>query len=110
MQHLKQIQVNRFAQDLLIPGVWNQEGIIVMQVLAILAIILAGALVGGEYSLGTVRLMFTRGPTRLQFLFAKIIVIGICIIPALILLMLVGTLVGAAVAPLTGVGASFDFF
>lgn len=109
-QHLKQLAVNRLAQNLLMPGIWNLEGLLVMEVLAVLAVILAGALVGGEYSLGTVRLMFTRGPTRLQFLIAKIVVLCIYIIPALLILMLVGTLVGSALAPLTGVAADFSFF
>jgi ABC-type transport system involved in multi-copper enzyme maturation permease subunit len=110
IQHFRQAQVNRYAQNLNMPGIWSLGGLIVMEVLSILAIILAGALVGGEYSLGTVRLMFTRGPTRLQFLFAKIAVLAIYIVPALLLLMLVGTLVGSALSPLVGVATNFSFF
>ena len=37
----------------------------------VLIIILVGSIAGGEISIGTVRLMFTRGPWRGQFLLAK---------------------------------------
>ncbi|WP_376793736.1 ABC transporter permease [Thermogemmatispora sp.] len=38
----------------------------------ILIIVLAGSSAGGEYTQGTIRLLFTRGPTRSQFLLAKV--------------------------------------
>jgi ABC-type transport system involved in multi-copper enzyme maturation permease subunit len=55
----------------------------------ILLIVIAGTIAGGEYSVGTVRLMYTRGPTRMQFLLAKMgavllyTVIGFLVIVAL---------------------------
>ncbi len=102
MQHEKQRILDGAAQLLNIPGVWNVEERFVIQVLAVLGIILAGALVGGEYSLGTVRLMFTRGPSRLQFLIAKIVVLAIYVVPTILFLMLLGTVIGTMMAQLAG--------
>ncbi|GLV57402.1 hypothetical protein KDH_42380 [Dictyobacter sp. S3.2.2.5] len=56
----------------------------------ILFIILAGTIVGGEYSVGSIRLMLTRGPTRLQFLLAKLGTMLVCICIAFISLIVVG--------------------
>jgi ABC-type transport system involved in multi-copper enzyme maturation permease subunit len=110
MQHEKQRILNGAAQFLNIPGVWNVEERIVIEVLVVLGIIVAGALVGGEYSLGTVRLMFTRGPTRVQFLLAKIVVLAIYVIPMILFLMLLGTVIGAVMAHLAGIGTGLSFF
>lgn len=56
----------------------------------ILFIILAGTIVGGEYSVGSIRLMLTRGPTRIQFLLAKLGTMLVCVCIAFISLMVVG--------------------
>jgi ABC-2 type transport system permease protein len=109
MQHEKQRILDGAAQLLNIPGVWNVEERFVIQVLAVLGIILAGALVGGEYSLGTVRLMFTRGPSRLQFLIAKIVVLAIYVVPTVLFLMLLGTVIGTMMAQLAGIGTGLSF-
>src|SRR5260370_39597684 len=109
MQHEKQRILDGAAQLLNIPGVWNVEERFVIQVLAVLGIILAGALVGGEYSLGTVRLMFTRGRSRLQFLFAKMVVLAIYVVPTILFLMLLGTVIGVVIAQLAGIGTGLSF-
>ncbi|GCF11957.1 ABC transporter permease [Dictyobacter arantiisoli] len=59
----------------------------------ILFIILAGSVVGGEYSEGTIRLMLTRGPTRLQYLCAKLGAILICIVLTVVTLILLAIIV-----------------
>ena len=82
----------------------------VIEVLVVLGIILAGTLVGGEYSLGTVRLMFTRGPTRVQFLLAKTVVMVIYVVPTILFLMLLGTVIGAVMSHLVGIGTGLSFF
>lgn len=110
MQHEKQRILDGIAQFLNVPGIWSVEERIVIEVLVVLAIILAGTLVGGEYSLGTVRLMFTRGPTRVQFLFAKVVVLALYAVPTVLFLMLLGTLIGAVLAHLVGVGIGLSFF
>lgn len=109
MQHEKQRVLNGVSQFLIMPGVWFTEEHFFVLPLVVLGIILAGALVGGEYSLGTVRLMFTRGPTRLQFLIAKIAVLAIYVISAILCLMLLGMVIGAVMAQLAGVGTGLSF-
>lgn len=78
--------------------------------LPVLIIILVGIAVGGEYSLGTVRLMFTRGPTRIQYLLAKIVAAITCILVAYVVLILFAILLGLIVNPLSGVPQSYAFF
>ncbi|HKV57255.1 MAG TPA: ABC transporter permease [Ktedonobacteraceae bacterium] len=109
MQHEKQRMLNDAAQFLTMPGVWFTEEHFFILALVVLGIILAGTLVGGEYSLGTVRLMFTRGPTRLQFLIAKVVVLAIYVIPTILLLMLLGMAIGAIMAQLAGVSTGLSF-
>lgn len=73
-------------------------------------IIITGSIVGGEYGIGTIRLMLTRGPTRTQFLLAKVGTVIICILITLFLLILVGILVGALLNVATGIAVNFSFF
>jgi ABC-type transport system involved in multi-copper enzyme maturation permease subunit len=108
-QHAKQQVLDGLALYLNMPGNWNVQEHFLIERLVVVGIILAGTLVGGEYSLGTVRLMFTRGPTRLQFLFAKIAVMAICLVPTLLFIFLMESGVGAVMAHLAGVGAGFSF-
>ncbi|WP_069802083.1 ABC transporter permease [Thermogemmatispora onikobensis] len=60
----------------------------------ILIIILAGSAAGGEYTQGTIRLLFTRGPTRTQFLLAKVGAILVCCILGISGLSLSGLVIG----------------
>lgn len=55
-----------------------------------LIVILAGIVVGGEYTSGTIRLMYTRGPTRTQILLGKIGALLLCILLAVAVVTLVG--------------------
>ena len=76
----------------------------------ILIIILAGSIVGGEYSVGTVRLMFTRGPTRTQFMLGKIGAIIACIALAFVVLTPLGILSGLFFNLISGIVPSYAFF
>ena len=76
----------------------------------ILIIILAGAIAGGEYSLGTIRLLFTRGPTRTQFFLAKLLAIIVCSAVGILVMVLVGTVLGLLLNLITGIGPSWSFF
>ncbi len=73
-------------------------------------LILTGSIVGGEYATGTIRLMLTRGPTRTQFLLAKISTVIICVLITVFLLILVGIIVGALFNLTTGIAVDFSFF
>jgi hypothetical protein len=53
--------------------------------------------------------MFTRGPTRLQFFFAKLAVLAICVVPTLLVVLVLGSAVGGLMAHLAGVGAGLSF-
>lgn len=76
----------------------------------ILIIILVGSIAGGELSLGTVRLMFTRGPWRGQFLLAKYGAALVCIVIGVLAMAVAGVLVGQLFNLLSGVPQSAAFF
>ncbi len=75
----------------------------------ILIIILIGATAGGEFSVGTVRLLFTRGPTRTQFLLSKFGATIICIAIGILTMSIAGILTGQTLNLLSGIAQSFDF-
>jgi ABC-type transport system involved in multi-copper enzyme maturation permease subunit len=76
----------------------------------VLIIILVGAIVGGEFSIGTVRLMLTRGPTRTQFLLAKIAAALVCILLGILGMTLLGILTGQLLNLISGIGQNLNFF
>src|SRR5579883_1589351 len=75
----------------------------------ILIIILVGALAGGELSIGTVRLMFTRGPWRGQFLLAKYGAALVCTALGVLGMTLVGVVAGQVFNLLSGQPQSLAF-
>jgi ABC-type transport system involved in multi-copper enzyme maturation permease subunit len=83
-----------WAQIIRLPESLYFAGSIAQYIGTILLIILAGAIVGSEYASGTIRIMLTRGPTRVQFLFAKIGTMLICTVVSLLTLLLIGVLTG----------------
>ena len=76
----------------------------------ILIIILIGSSAGGEFSIGTVRLMYTRGPTRLQFLLAKVGVAAICAAIGILTITITGILLGQALNALSSIQQELGFF
>lgn len=107
-QQYKNVQLSYPAQNLHMPGVWGQEEPFLL-LMAVLGVILAGGLVGGEYSLGTIRLQFTRGPTRMQFLLAKVVALALYVVPTILFLTLLATVIGLVMGPLTGIAADYHF-
>ena len=75
----------------------------------VLLIIIAGTIVGGEYSVGTVRLMSTRGPTRVQYLLSKMGAILVCIVVGFIFIVLIGLVVGALLNLISGIATDTGF-
>jgi ABC-type transport system involved in multi-copper enzyme maturation permease subunit len=75
----------------------------------ILIIALAGIIVGEEYGVGTVRLMLTRGPTRIQFMLAKVGAILVCDGIGVFGMTLLGILAGQLFTPFTPFHQSFAF-
>ena len=82
---------------------------VTMIVGTILLVILAGTIVGGEYSGGTVRLVLTRGPTRTQFLLSKISALLLCVILGFVTMVLIGLGVSTLLTLPSGIATSLDF-
>lgn len=75
----------------------------------ILLIILIGVVVGGEYGAGTIRVLLTRGPTRTQYLLAKILATLACIAITILILLPLGIILGALYNLSTGISVDFTF-
>jgi len=73
----------------------------------ILIVILVGVITGAEYSAGTIRLMFTRGPSRTQFLLSKIGAAVSCIVIGVLGITLISIVLGQVLNLLTGVVPRF---
>lgn len=76
----------------------------------ILIIILVGSITGGELSIGTVRLVFTRGPWRGQFLLAKYGAALVCIFFGVLAMAVAGVVLGQLFNFLSGLPQSAAFF
>jgi ABC-2 type transport system permease protein len=106
----KHDRVAEYSSSLRLPeslGVANQ---IIQSLELVLIIILAGTIVGGEYSGSTIRLMFTRGPTRTQFLLSKVGAILVCIVLGVVVGIAIGIITGAILNIFTGISANLSFF
>lgn len=75
----------------------------------IFSIIIAGTITGGEYSVGTIRLIFTRGPTRTQFLLSKVGAMLAVIGLGVLLGVIIGVLLGTVLNLFVGVPLDFAF-
>lgn len=75
-----------------------------------LLIIVIGTVVGGDYSIGTIRLLYTRGPTRTQFLLSRLGAIIFIAFSGMLLMVGLGVLIGQAFNPLSGFPQTGDFF
>lgn len=76
----------------------------------LLLVILVGTIAGGEYSTGTIRLLFIRGPTRTQFLLAKLGASLVVIFIAVLVMTLLGVLTGQLFNPVSGIAQAGDFW
>lgn len=68
----------------------------------ILLAILAGAVVGGEFGFGTLRLALSRGMGRAQVLAAQVAALAILSLGISLVMLLLGILVGVTIGPLLG--------
>lgn len=106
----RQASLQSISDPLRLPTSLEIVTVVINFIGEILIIILAGSIVGGEYSVGTVRLMFTRGPTRTQFLLGKIGAILACIALAFVVLTPLGILTGLLLNLISGIVPSYAFF
>jgi len=110
MEQYKLIQLHETADNLSIPSSLSSIGeTLLINLLFVLVLIFAGTMIGDEYSLGTVRLLYTRGPTRLHFLFAKVATVIICILPTVLLLTLLGVILGEVLYAQFGFSTRWSF-
>lgn len=100
LEQLKQSRIKSEAQSMALPTMLNRQTQLEATFMGILMIIFVGMLVGEEYDLGTVRLMFTRGPTRLQYLFAKLIVALLYILIGYLLIFVISITLANIISPL----------
>jgi len=105
-----QQEVSSFSQLLRLPFSLYVTVWVLFTLGQVLIVILVGAMVGGEYGVGTIRLLFTRGPARWQFLVAKMLAAISCIAIGVVAITLVGILVGQLLNFVTGIAPTFDFF
>ncbi|MBA2395240.1 MAG: ABC transporter permease subunit [Ktedonobacteraceae bacterium] len=106
----KQNELTNISAPLRLPDSLTITTGIMSTIGLVLIVILTGTIVGGEYGVGTIRLMFTRGPTRTQFFLAKIGAVLTCIILGIIIIVPLGILTGALLNLITGIGIDFSFF
>lgn len=112
LQHAEQakmVKVSQTSAPLRLPDSLPVANIIAQYIGMLLIVILAGTIVGGEYSVGTIRLMFTRGPTRSQFILAKVGALLVCTAIGLPVGILLGVVAGAIFNMFTGVATNFAF-
>lgn len=110
LDQAKQGALQSVSEPLRLPTSLNVVTGIIDFVGEILIIILAGSIVGGEYSVGTIRLMSTRGPTRTQFMLGKIGAMIVCIAIAFVILTPLGILTGLLLNLISGIAPSYAFF
>lgn len=110
LESMRQTAVVDTSISLRLPSSLNIAVQIAFAAGAVLTIILIGTVAGGEYSIGTIRLLFTRGPTRTQYLLGKLGAACIVIFCGFLLMVGLGILIGQVLNPLSGVAQSGDFF
>ncbi|MBA2676900.1 MAG: ABC transporter permease subunit [Ktedonobacteraceae bacterium] len=106
---VKTLEVKAASTPLYLPDSFFTAISIIYFIGVMLIIILAGTIVGGEYISGSIRVMLTRGPTRTQFLLAKVGTMLIYSAFLLVLLAFVGILTGAILTLLTNASVDWKF-
>lgn len=109
-EEIKQATILAFSEPLRLPSslelATTQEE---LNPAIILIIILVGSIAGGELSIGTVRLMFTRGPWRGHFLLAKYGAALVCVVLGTLVMALTGVGLGQLFNLTSGVPQSTTF-
>ncbi len=102
--------IHSFSEALRLPDSLVWTGQLLSTLGQVLVIILVSTIVGGEYTSGTVRLMLTRGPTRTQIFFSKVVAALVCIVLGVVGITLFGISSGFLFNLTTGIAATFAFF
>jgi len=110
LESVRQLAVEGTSAALRLPMSLNIVVEVSFVVGSILVITLFGTVVGGEFSIGTIRLLFTRGPTRTQFLLAKLGTLLVITLLGVTVMVILGVLIGQALSPISGIAQTGDFF
>jgi ABC-type transport system involved in multi-copper enzyme maturation permease subunit len=110
LAQFRQDTLRNVSEPLRLPTSLNITEQFALSAGTILIIILIGATAGGEFSIGTVRLIYTRGPTRTQFLLAKVGAAIACTVIGILTMFIVGILTGQLLNSLSTIAQGFDFF
>jgi ABC-2 type transport system permease protein len=110
LAQLRQQAVENISISLRLPISLNLAVQFALIVGTALLVIVIGTMVGGDYSIGTIRLLYTRGPTRTQFLLARLGAILITALCGMLLMVGLGVLAGQILNPFSGFGQTGDFF
>lgn len=105
----RQTALRNVSEPLRLPMSLSLVAQIALSVGTILIIILIGSSAGGEFSIGTVRLIYTRGPTRLQFLLAKVGVAAVCAAIGILTITITGIVIGQVLNALSSIPQSLNF-
>ena len=102
--------ITNFSAGLRLPASLSLVGQLILSLGEILMIILVSTIVGGEYTDKTVRLMLTRGPTRTQFVLAKVGAALVCCAIGASVMIVLGIPLGLFFNLFTGLPFTLDFF
>ncbi len=107
--HLRETTLRNASEPLRLPTSLSLAMQVALSAGTILIIILIGSVAGGEFSIGTVLLIYTRGPTRLQFLLAKVGVAVICSAIGILTITITGMLIGQVLNVWSGIPQDLEF-
>jgi hypothetical protein len=89
-------------QDLIMPHGWISGMVFASLVAPFLWPILGGSWAGSEYGWGTIRLVLSRRPNRMQFVLAGLLILAVFVAVSLLVAVVFSALAGLAVSLLTG--------
>lgn len=88
--------------DLIMPHAWIESLLFSALVSPFIWPVLGGSWAGSEYGWGTIRLVLSRRPNRIQFVLAGLLILTVFVAISLIAAMVIGSLAAIVVALLTG--------
>lgn len=101
-QQIRDQETSSIRTTLAFPGSVQLAGGYTTFLGVILLSILAGAVIGGEFGFGTLRLALSRGMGRAQILTAQAVALALLSLGIGLAMMLLGVLVGVTIGPLLG--------
>lgn len=110
LQQIRNLNVQNTSAPLRLPDSLNLGVQFALIVGTALFIIVFGTTVGGDYSIGTIRLLYTRGPTRTQFLLARLGAAIFIALAGLLAMAGLGVLIGQALNLISGIAQGGSFF